>query len=240
MTLHLERARCDEEAARLLPWYIAGRLSAGDVERVASHLQRCAICRSDAAHERVVRELMKADARVEYAPQAGLAKTLSRIDELGRDAPTAPTAPTAPSAPTRITPVQVSRRRFGAVQWLSAAALVQAVALGWLGMSPHYRPAPMTPTPQYETLSEDPGTAAPGPHIRAVFAPSMTLADLQALLAANRLTVVRGPSDAGAYTLACTDTRVTASMLVPTIAALRADGRVLFVESAVNDAPAVR
>src|SRR5271169_4692911 len=89
VSVDLEGARCDEESARLLPWFVAGRLSAADVERVSNHLQHCAICRNDAAHERAVRELLKADAPVEYAPQAGLAKILSRIDELGRDAPPA-------------------------------------------------------------------------------------------------------------------------------------------------------
>ena len=54
MKLDLEGARCGEEAARLLPWYVTGRLSPADLERVSSHLQRCAICRADVAHERQV------------------------------------------------------------------------------------------------------------------------------------------------------------------------------------------
>src|SRR5450759_718503 len=102
MSVDLEGARCDEESARLLPWFIAGRLSAADVERVSNHLEHCAICRKDSAHERAVRDLLKADARIEYAPQARLAKALSRIDELGRDAPPgleqAPAARTAAAA----------------------------------------------------------------------------------------------------------------------------------------------
>lgn len=115
--------------------------------------------------------------------------------------------------------------------------MVQAVALGWLGASLRDRPAAAMPLSQYETLSADPAAMGPGPHIRAVFAPNMTLADLKSLLAANGLTVIRGPSDAGAYTLAPADPRATAARLEPTIAALRADARVLFVEPAVNDAP---
>ena len=38
MSIDLEGARCDEESARLLPWYVAGRLSAADVERVSNHI----------------------------------------------------------------------------------------------------------------------------------------------------------------------------------------------------------
>ncbi len=103
MKLDLEGARCGEEAARLLPWYVTGRLSPADLERVSSHLQRCAICRADLAHERRVQALLHSDTRIEYAPQAGLAKTLSRIDELDRDAPArrAPARAGAATTPRR-------------------------------------------------------------------------------------------------------------------------------------------
>jgi hypothetical protein len=71
-----------------------------------------------------------------------------------------------------------------------------------------------------------------------VFAPAMTLAELKALLSSNDLTIVRGPSEAGAYTLA--STRAMPMGIEPVVAALRTDARVLFVEAAVNDTPAVR
>jgi hypothetical protein len=243
VSVDLEGARCDEESARLLPWYVAGRLSAADVERVSNHLQHCAICRNDAAHERAVRELLKADALVEYAPQAGLAKTLSRIDELGRDAPPAvghPPAAELSAAAKLEVPDKAARRRIGAVRWLAAAVVVQAVALGWLGASLRDRPATSELVAKYQTLSTDPATAASGPHIRAVFAPGMTLAELKSLLAANNLIVIRGPSNAGAYTLASTDAGISAGGLDNSVAALRSDARVLFVEPAVNDSPTAR
>lgn len=227
MTVDLEGARCEEEAARLLPWYVTGRLSAADLERVSSHLQRCAICRNDLAHERAVQGILKADNRIEYAPQAGLAKMFSRIDELGRDAPAG-----------SLDLSRASPRRLRPVQWLTAAVLVQAVALGWLGASLRDRPQSVVPPAQYQTLSADPVPLAPGPRIRAVFAPAMTLAELKTLLSSNDLTIVRGPSDAGAYTLA--STRAMPSGVEPVVAALRTDARVLFVEAAVNDTPAVR
>jgi hypothetical protein len=243
VSVDLEGARCDEESARLLPWYVAGRLNAADVERVSNHLQHCAICRNDVAHERAVRDLLKSDAAVEYAPQAGLAKTLSRIDELGRDAPPTPEHPSASelaSEARRAVPDSVRRRRTGAVRWLAAAVVVQAVALGWLGATLRDRPAALAPEARYHTLSTDPKAAAPGPHIRAVFAPGMTLADFKSLLAANHLIVIRGPSDAGAYTLASTDARLGAFGLDASVAALRSDPRALFVEPAVNDSPVAR
>ena len=229
MSVDLEGARCDEEAARLLPWYVAGRLSAADLERVSSHLQRCAICRNDLAHERTVQGLLKADTRIEYAPQAGLAKILSRIDEFGREAPAV--ASTAASS-------RATWRRFGPVQWLTAAVLVQALALGWLGASLRDRPGSAAHAPQYQTLSAEPVAPLPGAHIRVVFAPAMTLSELKSLLASKSLTIIRGPSDAGAYTLASTG--VLPDGVEPVVTALRTDARVLFVEAAVNDAAAVR
>lgn len=224
MSIDLDGACCNEEAARLLPWYVVGRLSAADVERVSNHLQYCAICRQDAAKESAVRALLKADARIEYAPQAGLARTLSRIDELGRDAPAA--------APPRSL-VHATRGRVGAMRWLTAAVLVQAVALGWLGVSLRH-PGSRGAAPGYETLSAQTQNASEA-HIRVVFAPTMTLADLKALLAAHRLVVIRGPSDAGAYTIASTDPRATAADLGAAVVGLRRDSRVLFAEPAVND-----
>ncbi len=226
MTIDLEGARCEEEAARLLPWYVAGRLPASELERVTRHLERCAICRDDVAHERNVRALLKSDARVEYAPQAGLAKTLARIDELGRE------------APTRIGTARVARaftpRRASAMRWLTAAVVVQAVGLGILGATLLHR-KPTDGVAQYATLSAGVPPVAEGSRIRAVFAPSMTLAELRAVLAAGSLTIIRGPSDAGAYTLGSVDPHFEKSRLVPTVAALRADSRVLFVEPAIND-----
>jgi anti-sigma factor RsiW len=230
MTLEFQGARCDEEAARLLPWYVNGRLSAADMQRVAGHLERCAICRDDVAQEAAVHALFKTEGPIEYAPQAGLAKTLSRIDEMARDAP----AQDAVLRPT--TGVHTSRRarRAGTLQWLTAAVVVQAVALGWLGVSLRHA-SQGSAIPAYHTLSADMPPVS-GPHIRVVFAPAMTMADLSALLAAHHLLIVNGPTSAGAYTLASTDPLSDPAQLSPVVARLRGDSRVLFAEPAVNDA----
>jgi anti-sigma factor RsiW len=223
-----EDSRCDEEAARLLPWYVVGRLDAGDAERVTRHLERCAVCRDDLAHERSLRALLKSESSLEYAPQPGLAKTLSRIDELEREATAAiPATAKISSKPAR---------RWTAVQWLTAAVLVQAIAVGALGTALFHRSSSETnKEPRYVTLSTPAISAVSGAHIRAVFSPGMPLGALKALLAENALTIIAGPSDAGAYTLAFTDPQTPSTRLDQTIAGLRADARVMFVELAVND-----
>jgi anti-sigma factor RsiW len=220
-------ARCDDEAARLLPWYVTARLSTKDTQRVTSHLERCAICREDVTQERALRALLRSDSVLEYAPQPGLAKTLARIGELEREAP-----PAASSAQHRI---PVRSHRFGAVHWLAAAALVQAFALGAMGTSLLHHSSQPEHEPRYATLSSAAAPVAPGSRIRVVFSPSMSLGALQALLAQYSLTLVRGPSEAGAYTVAFTDSRAAAERLNPTVAALRRDARVMFAEPAVLD-----
>jgi anti-sigma factor RsiW len=228
MSEYLEDSRCEEEAARLLPWYVTGRLSASDAGRVARHMERCAICRDHAAHERALRGLMKREPSLEYAPQPGLAKTLARIDEFEREIPAPPR-----SMPR---PPRVPGRRFGAARWLVAAALVQSIALGVVGTSLYFRSTQADRAPRYTTLSSVPVPAAHGLAIRAVFAPDMSLDALNSLLTQNGLTIVRGPSDAGAYTLDFTDPRSTAEHLNAAIAVLRTDRRVMFAEPAVNEA----
>ncbi len=212
-----------------MPWHVTGRLSASDAARVARHLERCATCRDDVARERALRTLLKPEPSLEYAPQPGLAKTLARIDEFEREARAVPLS----SAP----PPGVPARRFGAAHWLAAAALVQSIALGVVGTSLYHRSPPLQDrAPRYTTLTSVPVPVALGSRIRAVFSPGMSLDALNLLLTQNALTIIRGPSDAGAYTLAFSDPRSATERLDAAIAALRTDTRVMFVEPAVNEA----
>jgi len=220
-------SRCADEAARLLPWYVAGRLSANDTGRVVQHLEHCAICRDDLIHERSLRTLLKSESSLEYAPQPGLAKTLARIDEFEREGATVPrTAARSAAAPVR---------RFGAVHWLTAAAAAQAIALVIVGATLFHRSVQTDREPRYITMSSIAAPVPSGSRIRVVFSPDMSLGALQSLLAQNALTIVRGPSEAGAYTLAFTDARAASQPVDPVIAALRSDARVMFVEPAVID-----
>lgn len=217
MNEELDVGACESEAARLLPWYATGRLGAADSERVVRHLEHCGTCRADLAQEQAVRAALRADGTVEYAPQAGLAKTLARINELARE----------PEAAVRAVPA-AAPRRSGTTRWLAAAVVVQAVGLGVLGSALYARQAP--PAGAYETLSAPAGTAS-GPRVRTVFEPAMSLGELRQLLATHALVIVDGPSDAGALTLAATRPTDAGALL----AGLRADRRVLFAEPTGRD-----
>jgi hypothetical protein len=228
MSISLKRGGCEEEEARLLPWYVAGRVNASDSERVTRHLEHCAICRDDLRHERALRSLIKSETSLDYAPQPGLARTLARIDDLAYDAPTA--------VPIGKTTIRAPSPRFGLVHWLAAAAVVQAVGLGVMSTLLVHRSLEADREPRFATLSSAPVPVAPGAHIRVVFSPSMTMSAVKSLLGQHALTIIRGPSDAGAYTLAFTDpSSATTQRLAPAMAALRSDVRVVFVEPAVND-----
>jgi hypothetical protein len=227
-----EEGRCEEEAARLLPWYVAGRLDAADAERVTRHLERCAICRDDLAHERTLRALLKSESSVEYAPQPGLAKTLARIGELDREAPG--------KAEPAHKQLVVRLRRTGTNHWLAAAALMQAVALGVLGTVLYHRVSDSDRNPRYATLTSATAAIASGPHIRAVFSSTLPLGALQSLLSENSLTIVAGPSDAGAYTLAFTTPQNDSGQVGRVVTALRTHAEVMFVEPAINDEAAAR
>ena len=259
MSLRTDAADCAEEAARLLPWYVVRRLSAFDMDCVARHLERCAICRDELTRQKTLRALLTADDSVEYAPQAGLRKVLARLDRSDRDDPAQADDAGRPDAekselsahdqtdsrdlpPSLLTTVEpaalrAARRaplamtmRSAPLRWVTAAVVIEALALGWLGLSrPRDQPQPVT---GYVTLSSERQAAAGSP-IRAVFAATMTLADLQSFLHANHAIVVGGPSESGVFTLmSSAGSRAKSAALLAT---LRSDSRVLFAEPAVSD-----
>ena len=226
VSIDFEGAACDSEAARLLPWFVTGSLSGADTERVSRHLERCEVCRGDVEHERALRAMLKADGPIEYAPQAGLAKTLARIDELTRELSPQPGVVAHDHA---YPPV---RRRMTATRWLAAAVIVQSIGLALLGGSLLDRRA--ADRGRYETLSSV-VPAANGDRIRAVFTRSMTIGELQTLLASHRLMIVTGPSDAGVFTLGAIGAMPDRGGLEALLASVRSDPHVLFAEPATGE-----
>jgi anti-sigma factor RsiW len=218
---------CEAEAARLLPWFVSGRLSAADTGRVAQHLEHCEICRDDVVEQRALRATLRTGESVEYAPQAGLAKTLARIDELTRESPTPIESPQdARNRDSR-------RHRLGLTQWLTAAVVVQAIGLGAIGGSYLSRQGEGAQA-GFETRSTPP-PPVPAARIRAVFAEAMTVSQLKALLAMQHLLIVAGPTEAGVFTLGVTDGASGPDHWSAPLAGLRADPHVLFAEPLSGD-----
>lgn len=190
-----------QEIWDLLPWLVTGRLNDAERGRVEAHLQVCSACRDECTMQRQIHTVVAADASVEQMPAAGLNKLRRRLDEAVASESPSHLADTAMRRYSHR--VRASRLRAGAI---AASLIVVAVGVGipaahyWRGATHQGAAAP------YYTVT----TAAsqhPDAVIRAVFSPTLTVSELQALLAEAHLTVVSGPTDAGVYSLAMSGTQ---------------------------------
>lgn len=128
-----------------------------------------------------------------------------------------------------------SRRAPAAVRWLTAAVLVEAVALT-LGVFLWHR-GERAPAAGYVTLSDPAVRYGESAHVRAVFSADLTLDGLQRLLRATGAHIIDGPSDARVYTLGFAEPRPTLAQLAARLATLRADPHVLFAEVTSEASP---
>src|SRR5277367_1133222 len=204
-----------QQISGLISWYVNGSIGELDRQKVDAHLSDCAVCRDDLRQEHCIYEGMAAETGVEYMPTASLKRLQARLDELG----------TGPAAVVASPALQQGRR---GVPWqgLAAASIaVIAVALGVMSagqwMQLHARELP----PNYHTVTT---SEARGPDevIRAVFAPTITLVELQAILNEAKLRIISGPTEAGVYSLAVTSDRPVSASL----AFLRGHDAVRFAE----------
>lgn len=172
----------------LIPWVVNGSASADEQQAVEAHLPQCADCRDEYAfqsrlHAGIATDPMAPDAA---QAQAGLRQLLERIDLHG-DA----------DRSSRIE-ARAPRRRGVLDRWLIAAVFVQGIGLALLIPLLWQRGDPGA---RYETLTSAAANASPAV-IRLVPAPSLTLAELQAVLAPDRLRIVQSNAGGSIYGLA--------------------------------------
>jgi hypothetical protein len=213
----IDDARVHDEVTALVPWYLNGSLGEVERQRLDAHLLLCANCREALAQERRVYQAVRAEPAVEYMPAASLKRLQARLDSA--DAVASPSAPAAAAA--------AAGRGRPSMPWqgmMAASVAVMAVALAWLASDRWMQSRAQAPN--YFTVT----TAAPrvpGEVIRAVFSPTITLIELQAILDAAQLRIVAGPTEAGVYSLAANSKRPVSSSL----ALLREHASVRFAES---------
>jgi hypothetical protein len=207
------RASEHEEIAALIPWYANETLADGARAKVEEHVLLCTACREDLALEQRIRAGMSVEGTVEFMPAASLNRFRSMLDEEGIDAAQGVLVPAPPRA-----------RHW---QWLAAASFAGALATAGLLAAGHWLPNPGNRgAPLYRTVTD--GT----PHardevVRAVFTPTITLVELQALLDEAQLRIISGPTEAGVYSLAAKSTLPISTSL----ALLRQHHTVRFAES---------
>jgi anti-sigma factor RsiW len=200
------------EVSELIPWYVNGTDSEAERRRVDAHLVQCADCRNELAQDRLVYRAMNAETAIEYMPTASLKRLQARLDE--------------EAAP----PVDVTAKKQDRPprQWqglLVASIGVMAVAISVLAADQWMQFRARTSAPKIHTVT----TAVPrvqGGVIRAVFSPTITLVEVQAILDEAGLRIVSGPTEAGVYSLAANSHRSVSSSL----GILRGNRQVRFAE----------
>jgi hypothetical protein len=213
---------CDSEAARLLPWFVTGRLTPEETARVEAHLVACAACRAEVDGQRELHRWLREEPDDAGLGPASFRKLADRIEETQRAMPAARDVSARPdgTARSRLPP------------WLVAVVVVQAAGLATLGAT-LWQQANARLEPGFQTLSTVTGVTGvrTSPELRVVFAPDATARDLARLLAEIDASIVDGPSSAGAYALAIRSTRAAPEgRVAAALAQLRADARVVLAE----------
>jgi hypothetical protein len=109
---------------------------------------------------------------------------------------------------------------------MAASVAVMALALSLLAADRWMEYRARTSQANYYTVT-NPTLHAPGEVIRAVFAPTITLVELQDILDEAQLKIISGPTEAGVYSLAASSRQPVGSSL----ALLRGHAMVRFAES---------
>ena len=211
------------QAWDLIPWIVNDSAPESDRQAVQAHLDSCADCRQELEFQR---QLQRAMAQ-RSAPDIDARDSWQRLrNRLGTAA--------TPAGAGRGARRHAGRAGKGGMSWLIAAMVVQAIGLGALGAAWWSRPSAPASVPSgyaavYRTLSA-PQAALPAATIRAVFAPDLSMAQLQAVLAAARLQVRAGPNEVGVWTLGPAGDSNRAATEVA-LRELRASSQVRFAEA---------
>ena len=165
----------------LIPWIVNGTAAPADQLAVQAHLQACADCHQELEFQRQLHAAMALQSPAETDMRDSWQRLRSRLDSASRAPATLAGEP---------------QRARGAARswmpWLVAATVVQAIGLGALGAAWLARRdmpgAPAVAAAPYRTLAA-PEAAAPRATVRVVFAPEVTVAQVQMLLAAAKLQI---------------------------------------------------
>ena len=211
----IENSAEHQEVSALLPWFVNATLGEADRQRVEAHIANCMACREDLAAQQRICEAIEAQPALDYMPVASLKRLQARLDAQPESAAT--------PAPRQESPSRMPWRG-----WMAASVAAMAVAVALFAADRWVLEARLQPN--YSTVT----SSAPRPQgevIRAVFAPTITLVELQGILDEAQLRIVSGPTEAGVYSLASNSTLTVRASL----ALLRQHSSVRFAEGTVAE-----
>lgn len=200
-----------EETDLLSAFAVNGTAQDEENAKIEARVMTDAEFASEISADRKIRERMKARAAQAAPGELGLARLKREIATQG--------AFSAPKAANDDTPLMLSRWRMAAV-FAMAATVALAAALVLRG--------PGAPVESYQLAGS--GEVQEGIHFKVAFAPSVTEAEMRALLSELDLTIIGGPSALGLYDVRTLDPNADEKAL---LARLRSSPRV--IESARRD-----
>jgi hypothetical protein len=208
--------------AAMIPWYVNDTLNATDRLRLEAHLGLCTACRGALSMEQQVFASITAESGIEYMPVASLKRLQARLD-----------ADHSSHTSTDVPPV--SQRLRGRMPWqglVAASIALVAVTIGLLGADRWMQYRAQTAAAHFYTVTNS-APRARDEAIRAVFAPTITLVQLQAILDEAQLRIISGPTEAGVYSLALKSNQP----VIQSLSLLRSHAAVRFAESTRADSP---
>ena len=214
------------QAWDLIPWIVNGSAPQPEQLAVQAHLEECADCRQELDFQRQLHAAMAAHSGAESDGHESWLRLRSRLETPAR----AQAAARAVQRGAR----SAGKRAASVLPWLIAAMVVQAIGLGalgaaWWSRSAAPQSAPAGTAAAYRTLSA-PEAMVQAATIRVVFAPEVSVAQMQAALAAARLQVRAGPTDVGVWTLGPAEDSSRAATEAA-LSELRARSEVRFAEA---------
>jgi hypothetical protein len=203
------------EISALLPWFVNSTLTENVRLRVEAHVDVCRICRDDLALEKQIFEKIDAETAIDYVPSVSLKRLQSRLDALETESPVY----TVPS-------VEQVRGKMSWRGLMAASVIIMALAGGLVVSDRWLQFRAQQQAPNYRTVTSS--AARPQDEvIRVVFAPTITLVEMQTMLEEARMRIVSGPTEAGVYSLAANSSEPVSSSL----ALLRRHATVRFAEA---------
>lgn len=214
------------QAWDLIPWIVNGSAPESELLAVQAHLEACADCRQELDFQRQLHSAMAVQSSAEIDTHDSWQRLHGRLETAAR--------PEAAARNAQRRSRSGGRRGGSVLPWLVAAMVVQAIGLSalgaaWWSRSTAAQSALASTATAYRTLSA-PEAMVQAATIRVVFAPEVTVAQMQAALAAARLQVRAGPSDVGVWTLGPAEDSTRAATEAALVE-LRARSEVRFAEA---------